>query len=56
MGGQLLSGRGVCAVDIVSTPASGPFVCADVALVNHDDFMSRYRMTNIGREEVLLDL
>jgi hypothetical protein len=26
---------------------------ANLVAVNHDDYMSRYRMTNIGREEVL---
>ena len=33
-----------------------PWSAAEIFLVNHDDFMSRYRMTNFSREEVLRKL
>lgn len=57
MGGRHLLGSGGCVVVTVS-----PIMChflwpaAENCTVNHDDFMSRYRMTNFSREEVLRKL
>ena len=54
MGGPHSQGSGGC-VAVTVSPITYHFPCfaAENRAVNHDDFISRYRMTNHSREEVL---
>lgn len=57
MGDRRSLGSVECAVVIVGSDfRQMPELLLTVFVVNHDDFMSRHRMTNLGRAEVLRNL
>ena len=57
MGGRRLPESGGCVAVTVSRQTFHVlWNFADGSVVNHDDFMSRFRMTNFSRDEVLRKL
>lgn len=58
MGARLLWGSVECVEAIVSATYLATVTISPNArcIVNHDDFISRYRMTNLGRDKVLRDI
>ena len=55
MGARLLRGSEGCVEVTVSLTYLGTLADPSNSrgVVNHDDFISRYRITNLGRDEVL---